>query len=680
MKFKVSLFFCLLVSGFFAQVMNTRGWRKLEIDSLDYGIALYEEKKFTKALPVINNIFNQHPSADFLKYVYGICSLYRGDKHEDAFLNLTAVYSKNQKIDNIEFDLAKASHFYCKFDEALDFIEKSNSNKNTKPSQKIELEFLKKQILNARFFNSASSQDKIVNLGNVVNTADDDFRPLISADESLLIFNYKGIKSIGGKLNDVLESDEYGEFKSDLYLTEKQNDSFSTPKPIENINSMGNDLAVSLSHDGQILFTYQDSPEGNGDLLISYLKDSVYSQPKKLTGEINTYAWEGSCSLSPDGKILYFSSNREGGYGGKDIYRAKLLSDSTWGNIINLGDSINTPYDEDAPFIHADGRTLFYSSNGLKSSGGYDIFRSLMENDSTFKKTENLGYPINSPVDDIYFSLTANGNKAYYSAQKKGGEGLTDLYSIETTSDFKKPTLLLVKGKIIKNNAPVNAEINVDISSNGNSNFKTINSNNGKYLICLPTEADYTIIFKLTDGSVKTITCSGMGVSEYNERNIDINFDEKKDSIIATTLTVNTATVNTNSVTIKPNTPDTKNEDDIKNVFPKTALQLKSKLYKVKYPDISTDGLEFKVQIAAVKIFNKTLFNHLKSFGLIESYFYNDLYRVTIGGAFKTLKEAYVQNRKVVLAGNKDAFITVFYNGKRVTFEEMVQLGVLKDN
>jgi Tol biopolymer transport system component len=190
---------------------------------------------------------------------------------------------------------------------------------------------------------------------------------------------------------------------------------------------MGNDLAVSLSHDGQILFTYQDSPEGNGDLLISYLKDSVYSQPKKLTGEINTYAWEGSCSLSPDGKILYFSSNREGGYGGKDIYRAKLLSDSTWGNIINLGDSINTPYDEDAPFIHADGRTLFYSSNGLKSSGGYDIFRSLMENDSTFKKTENLGYPINSPVDDIYFSLTANGNKAYYSAQKKGGEGLTDL-------------------------------------------------------------------------------------------------------------------------------------------------------------------------------------------------------------------------------------------------------------
>jgi hypothetical protein len=131
--------------------MNTRGWRKLEIDSLDYGIALYEEKKFTKALPVINNVFNQHPSADFLKYVYGICSLYRGDKHEDAFLNLTAVYSKNQKIDNIEFDLAKASHFYYKFDEALDFIEKSNSNKNTKPSQKIELEFLKNQILNAGF-------------------------------------------------------------------------------------------------------------------------------------------------------------------------------------------------------------------------------------------------------------------------------------------------------------------------------------------------------------------------------------------------------------------------------------------------------------------------------------------------------------------------------------------------
>lgn len=695
MRLKVCLFFCLTISGLFSQVMNTRGWRKLEIDSLDYGIALYEEKKYTKALPVINDIYNRYPTEDFLKYVYGICSLYRGDKHEDAYLSLTDVYSKNKKVFNIESDLAKANHYYYKFDEALEFIEKSKSNKDTKPSQKLELEFLKNQILNARFYNSVSSQSKIINLGTPINSPEDEFRPLISADESLLIYNYKGIKSIGGKLNDVLESDEYGEYKSDLFLTKKQNDSFSTPTPIDYINSMGHDLAIALSHDGQVLFTYQDSPDGNGDILISYLNDTVYSQPKKLMGEVNSYSWEGSCSLSPDGKTLYFSSKREGGYGGKDIYRAKLLADSTWGNIVNLGDSINTPYDEDAPFIHADSRTLFYSSNGLKSSGGYDIFRSFMENDSTFKKTENLGFPINSPADDIYFSLTANGNKAFYSAQKKGGEGMTDIYSIETSSDFKKPALILVKGKIIKNNTPVAAEIKVEISSNGNSNFKSINSNNGRYLLCLPTEADYSITFKLSDGAVKTITCSGIGVSEYNEKNIDINFDEKKDSIVITattinttainTVTVNAKTVNSNSVTIKsvkikPSLPDNKNDDDIENVFPKTPLQLKSKLYKDKYPDISNDGLEFKVQIAAVKLFNKALFNNLKSFGSIESYFYNDLHRVTIGGGFKTLKEAYIQNRKVVLAGNKDAFIIVFYKGKRVTFEEMVQLGVLKDN
>jgi len=694
MRLKVCLFFCLTVSVLNSQVMNTRGWRKLEIDSLDYGIALYEEKKYTKALPVINDIYNRYPTEDFLKYVYGICSLYRGDKHEDAYLSLTDVYSKNKKVFNIESDLAKANHYYYKFDEALEFIEKSNSNKDTKPSQKLELEFLKNQILNARYYNSISSQSKIINLGTPINSSEEEFRPLISADESLLIYNYKGIKSLGGKLNDVLESDEYGEYRSDLFLTKKQNDSFSTPVPIEYINSMGHDLAIALSHDGQVLFTYQDSPDGNGDILISFLNDTVYSQPKKLMGEVNSYSWEGSCSLSPDGKTLYFSSKREGGYGGKDIYRAKLLADSTWGNIVNLGDSINTPYDEDAPFIHADSRTLFYSSNGLKSSGGYDIFRSLMENDSTFKKTENLGFPINSPADDIYFSLTANGNKAFYSAQKKGGAGMTDIYSIETSSDFKKPALILVKGKIIKNNIQVAAEIKVEVNSNGNSNFKSINSNNGKYLICLPTEADYSITFKLSDGSVKTITCSGIGVSAYNERNIDVNFDEKKDStvILATTVstttvnptTVNAKTVNTNSVTlksvkIKPSLSDNKNDDDIENVFPKTPLQLKSKLYKDKYPDISNDGLEFKVQIAAVKLFNKALFNNLKSFGLIESYFYNDLHRVTIGGAFKTLKEAYVQNRKVVLAGNKDAFIIVFYKGKRVTYEELVQLGILSD-
>ena len=148
------------------------------------------------------------------------------------------------------------------------------------------------------------------------------------------------------------------------------------------------------------------------------------SQPAKLKGKVNTYSWEGHCSLSPDGRTLYFSSERSGGFGGKDIYKAKLMPDSTWGGVVNLGDSINTAYDEDAPFIHADGTTLFYSSKNLKSTGGYDVFKASMDLvDSTFKRTVNVGYPINTPDDDIYFVLAANGTNGLLQQWKKRRRG-----------------------------------------------------------------------------------------------------------------------------------------------------------------------------------------------------------------------------------------------------------------
>ena len=136
---------------------------------------------------------------------------------------------------------------------------------------------------------------------------------------------------------------------------------------------------------------YRDSGDDHGDIYMSNSLNGEWSFPQKLKGEVNSYSWEGSCSLTSNGKQLYFSSERGGGFGGKDIYRATLLPDSTWGNIVNLGDSINTAFDDDAPFIHPDGVTLFYSSKGKNSMGGYDIFQSKLNwKDSTFSKPINL--------------------------------------------------------------------------------------------------------------------------------------------------------------------------------------------------------------------------------------------------------------------------------------------------
>ena len=140
------------------------------------------------------------------------------------------------------------------------------------------------------------------------------------------------------------------------------------------------------------------------------------------------------------------------------------MPDSTWGNIVNLGDSINTIYDEDAPFIHPDGTTFHFSSKGRNSMGGYDVFRAVMTADSTFKKTENLGCPINSTDDDVYFVIAANNKHAYYSSGRAGGKGLKDIYMIEPAFT-NKAALMLVKGTVKAGGAPVTANINVEITS-----------------------------------------------------------------------------------------------------------------------------------------------------------------------------------------------------------------------
>jgi Tol biopolymer transport system component len=124
------------------------------------------------------------------------------------------------------------------------------------------------------------------------------------------------------------------------------------------VNTNSHDGAIALSADGFYLFVYRDSGDDHGDIYMSNSLNGEWTVPQKLNGQVNSYSWEGSCSMTADGKQLYFSSERGGGFGGKDIYRATLLPDSTWGNVVNLGDSINTALDDDAPFIHPDGVTL----------------------------------------------------------------------------------------------------------------------------------------------------------------------------------------------------------------------------------------------------------------------------------------------------------------------------------
>ena len=667
MKRIIILLLVLCVSALYSQTTNTARWRKTEKDSMANAFLLYEEKNYKMALPYFENIHKNHPKEEFVKYMYGKTALYRSDKYAEALQMLTEVYEKNPKVDIIEYDLARALHYNYKFDEALVMVDKFLENKRTKPEEKPQAEFLKKYIQNAKYYSGIATQAKITNIGTPINSTDEEYVPTISADESMMIFTYTGPKSKGGKINETLMTADsiHGIYLEDVFMSIKANDQFQTPVSLDNINSKNNDAAISLSQDGQRLFIYKDDAEGHGDIYESYLVGETFTFPTKLKGQVNTISQEGHCTLSPDGRTLYFTSDRPGGFGGRDIYRAKLLSDSTWGNIVNLGDSINSKYDEDSPFIHPDGSSLFFSSNGLKSSGGYDIFRAYMDpTDSSFKRVENLSFPINTPDDDKYFVLAANGTRGYYSSGKAGGEGLNDIYLVETGFEPTKiPVLLFVKGKVTFDGTPVESSIKVEVTSNNNTVYTTVKTipATGNYMVSMPAGQSYKITYSYKDEKPKTFEFDAKTITAYTEKIVDIKFETPKD---------------TTPLVVADPGKKLSNEYDKEAI---TLLQKKTSKYSNTYGKISAEGLEFKVQIAAYKNPKNFKYPHLKKLGKIEKLMLNDgITRITINGKFKTLEAAWEHNKKVIRAGQEDAFVTALYKGERIQLQDLEKMGIFK--
>lgn len=670
-----SLLFVLIVSSSVAQVTNTKKWRKTEKDTMQNALFLYDEGKYLMALPMYERLYAAHPKEEFIKYVYGKCCLYRSDKHEEALLLLTEVYNKNKKIEDIEYDLARAYHYNYKFDEAIVLLDKYLTNKKINNNLKSNAQQLKTYCENGKVFYASPTGAQILNSGGVLNTPDDEYVPVISADENLMIYTYRGVNSTGGLQNDMQQADPYGTYYEDVYQSVKENNEWTKPKPISSINTNSHDAAIALSVDGQSLFVYRDNGDDHGDIYLSKLINGDWTVPEKLKGEVNSYSWEGSCSMSADGKLLYFSSERGGGYGGKDLYRATLLPDSTWGNVINLGDSINTSLDDDAPFIHPDGITLFYSSKGKNSMGGYDLFQAKRNfKDSSFHSPVNLGYPINTTDDDIYYVLSASGDRGYYASGKKGGHGLKDIYSIYPGYVGVKPATYLVKGVIKTNVSPVEGKILVEITSNSADvkygEFKS-NVMNGNYLISLPSDAEFKLTYSYQNYAPKTLEINTIGITGYNEQIFDVNFDVQDTAKPVAVIEPKKDTV----VVTKPIEPKV-----IESSFiPNNPVQLQTQEYALKYGEISSDGLIFKVQIAAYRYPKNYKYAHLKGLGNVENLLLDDgITRITIGGDFKTLGEAFEHNKKVVKAGQTDAFVTAIYKGKRVYLEKLEELGLFK--
>jgi hypothetical protein len=249
-------------------------------------------------------------------------------------------------------------------------------------------------------------------LDTAINTSYPEIRPVLSGDGSILTF----VRKLP--------------FYDAAYICHRTEIGWSPPRLIT--QELGFDAGVyptGLSHDGTEMILYSDDNR-TGNLYYSQSVDGTWSRAVKLGAPISTRYWESHGCFSRDGQTLFFTSNREGGYGGLDIYRSERMGNGNWGEPVNLGPVINSPFNEEAPWISNDGRTLCFISYGHEKMGGYDIFFSQQGDDGKWSKPSNPGYPINTTRDDLYFTPLHGGDHGIHSTYQPEGKGGHDLYQI----------------------------------------------------------------------------------------------------------------------------------------------------------------------------------------------------------------------------------------------------------
>lgn len=390
------------------------------------GDRYYSKKEYKGALEHYLKALDINPDDAKLNLQIGLSYLYSETKSKAARY-ISKAYRLNPTInDEIDYHLGVAFQNTNEFIKAIEHFQQFKKKKSGLAA------IADKKIQECRIADSLSQYELNVIIENVkpVNTEFHDYSPIISADGNTLIFTSNRSddeRAVRTKTN-----------YEDIYISRRNGDVWEAPKKISaNLNQKYNDAAASLSPDGKTLFLYYE--EGNGDIYYSHLENGEWSKPSPLNKNINTSMyWETSASVSADGKKLYFASNRPGGYGELDIYVSELDSRGEWGKAVNMGPLINTAENEDAPFIHSDGVTLYFSSDGHPNLGNSDIFVSEFKN-GKWQKPENLGWPINTWEYDGFFTVSADKKSGYYSTMKEGGTGETDIYSIKFLEPKFKP-------------------------------------------------------------------------------------------------------------------------------------------------------------------------------------------------------------------------------------------------
>ncbi len=512
--------------------------------------------KYSDALELFLKANDFNPDNAWVNYNIGKCYLHTMQKPK-AIPYLEHAKKLNPKVAaNLLYLLAMGYHYNYEFDKAIEtYIKYKHSLTPHELTQYGPV--VKKRIRECEDAKDLMRFPVRVfkdNLGNVVNSQYPEYSPIVNADETVLMFTSCRDVTTGGDIDP-----DYNVYYEDIYITQKDGDVWTKPyNPGKPFNDNSHDAIVGLSTDANYVLIYKGDKNG-GDIYICNIEEGEWQRPKNLPKEINTNYHESSACFSPDMKTLYFVSDKGGGYGHSDIYMCKVDPDSKPGKLkfedpVNMGSVINTPYDEEGVFMQADGKTLYFSSKGHKTMGGYDIFKTEFVN-GQWTEPVNIGHPVNTPDDDVFFSVNITGKHGYYSSFEQDGFGKRDLYMVtflgpekplihqsdynylafeempvketklEEEVEVKDFALVTIRGKVLDEltHSPLNVimEINDNETNRVIASFES-NERTGDYMVSLPSGKSYGLAVKAKEYLFHSENFNIPPVTEFMEMQKDI--------------------------------------------------------------------------------------------------------------------------------------------------------------
>ncbi|MDA3954205.1 MAG: OmpA family protein [Bacteroidales bacterium] len=470
---------------------------------MDYTIAI---DLMQKAIKYDNKFIEAH-------IVLAEIFIEKGDRINAILFFKNAISIDSEFYAGIYFSLAQLEMLGNDFESAKLYLEKYLSYKNLKP---ISISQAKRKLESCSFAIEAIKNPvpfNPINLGENINTEYDEYWPTLTADEQTLIITRLIPRDLetDSKQNteNVLEKEKtpanqnkppnFNEVHEDFYISVKDNGFWSKAinagKPL---NTNGNEGAQTILVDGRVMyFTACNRKDGKGrcDIYQSLKEKGEWNTAVNIGAPVNSEYWEAQPSISPDGKSLFFVSNRDGGSGQKDIWMSNIMEDGRWSKPINLGENVNSAGQEQSPFIHPDNKTLYFASDGKIGMGGFDLYKASRNDDGTWSKAINLGYPINTASDEIGLIVNAQGNRAFFSSDRLNDKG-RDIFEFELYKEARPNPVSYIKGNVFdsenKNRLKANFEL-ISLETNEIIMQAESDPNSGEFLVCIPSDNDYAL-------------------------------------------------------------------------------------------------------------------------------------------------------------------------------------------